>query len=166
MKKAKKVKRQPYYCEVRGSWIIPLTRGRDTLVDAEDVKMLSNYNWRFSPQSNSTGRAISSIGKLMHRMIMNPPDILVIDHINGNPLDNRKKNLRICTHRENMQNKHIHRHGKLYGGYFRKDISKWAAQININKKNIPLGYFKTEYEAHQAYMKAYNELVTKGKSAA
>ena len=106
MKKAKKVKRQPYYCEVRGSWIIPLTQGRDTLVDEEDVEFLGQFNWHWNPCKRAIGYAVLPGGQgTMHRILMNNPEDMCIDHINGNSLDNRKSNLRIVTNRENSQNK-------------------------------------------------------------
>lgn len=169
MKKAKKVKRQPYYCDVRGSWIIPLTQGRETLVDAEDVEFLGQFNWRWygNPDRKGLGYALlpNKQGK-MHRILFNNPDGMFVDHINGNSLDNRKSNLRVVTNRENQQNRRIHRDGRLVGSCFHIRSKKWESNIRINKKLKHLGYFKTEYEAHQAYMKAYNELITKGKSAA
>lgn len=168
MKKAKKVKRQPYYCEVRGSWVIPLTRGRETLVDAEDVEFLGQFNWHWNSHPTATGYAVlkSPFFFRMHRVLTKCPDGYIVDHINGNSLDNRKSNLRIVTNRENGQNKKIHRSGKLVGCSYHKRRKKWEAQIRVDKNRKSLGYFKTEHEAHQAYMKAYNELITKGKSAA
>ena len=168
MKKAKKVKRQPYYCEVRGSWIIPLTQGRETLVDAEDVEFLGQFNWYWNLRSTGIGYAVlkSPFFFRMHRVLTKCPDEYMVDHINGNSLDNRKSNLRIATNRENSQNQKKHRSGKLCGASYKKRDKKWYAQININKKYIHLGCFNTEHEAHQAYMKAYNELITKEKSAA
>ena len=167
MKKAKKVKRQPYYCEVRGSWIIPLTQGRETLVDAEDVEFLSKFNWVWSVDNSLIGYAKLPMGKgRMQRILMNNPKGMVIDHINGNSLDNRRGNLRIVTNRENQQNQVKHRHGKLFGCCYRKRVKKWQALIRIDGSQKSLGCFKTEHEAHQAYMKAYRELVAKEKSAA
>jgi len=167
VKKAKKVKRQPYYCEVRGSWVIPLTQGRETLVDADDVDFLSKFSWSWSLRGTVIGYAKlpgTSVG--MHRIITNCPKGLVVDHINGNSLDNRKKNLRICTNRENAQNTTKHRNGKLLGCYYNKKSRKWQASIQIYGLRKFLGEFKTELEAHQVYMKAYNELITKERSAA
>lgn len=82
----------------------------------------------------------------------------VIDHINGNPSDNRIDNLRDCTPRQNSQNYKTHRSGKLVGASFNNKRKMWAAQIYINKKNIFLGYYKTEAEAHNVYKSKLNEL--------
>ena len=170
MKKSKKVKRQPYYCEVRGSWVIPLTQGRETLVDSEDVNFLGQFNWHWSARGgDKEGYAVwkrfQTISR-MHRILVKCPDEYMVDHINGNSLDNRKSNLRIVTNRENQQNQKKHRSGRLFGCYFHKEKKKWKSRITIDGESKHLGYFKTEHEAHQAYMKAYNELITKEKSAA
>jgi len=168
VKKAKKVKRQPYYCEVRGSWIIPLTQGRETLVDEEDVEFLGQFNWHWNSRPTGTGYAVlkSPFFFRMHRVLTKCPDEYMVDHINGNSLDNRKSNLRIVTNRENQQNQNIHRSGRLCGCYYRKDRKNWYSRIHVDGTRKHLGCFKTEYEAHQAYMNAYNELITKEKSAA
>jgi hypothetical protein len=80
----------------------------------------------------------------------------VIDHKNGDKLDNRIENLRLVSNRENTQNSHKHRNGRLTGCYFRKDCNKWTTQISISGKSIRLGYYNSELEAHQIYLKAYN----------
>lgn len=167
MKKAKRVKRQPYYCEVRGSWIIPLTQGRETLVDEEDVEFLGQFNWIWNEHGTVIGYARLPRGGIsIHRFLAKPPNGHMVDHINGNSLDNRKENLRIVTNRENMLNTSVHRSGRLFGAIFYKKANKWRSQIRVNGVKKNLGTFKTEHEAHQAYIKAYNELDAKEKSAA
>jgi hypothetical protein len=80
-----------------------------------------------------------------------------IDHMDGNRLNNHISNLRDVTQRENNQNLESHRNGRLVGCYFYKPLQKWKAQIKINRKAKHLGYFLTELQAHQAYLKALNE---------
>ncbi len=85
---------------------IPLTRGLHVLVDAADYEWLSRYKWHAThPTCAGTIYACRRDGPrtvLMHRQIMNPPQGMVVDHINGNGLDNRRCNLRICPHRQNI----------------------------------------------------------------
>lgn len=81
-----------------------------------------------------------------------------IDHINGVKTDNRISNLREATIRENGQNRIEHRTGKLVGATYAKDRNMWRAQIEINNKNVRLGQFKTEQEAHKAYVDAKNRM--------
>ena len=81
---------------------------------------------------------------------------MVTDHIDGNPLNNQRDNLRICSSRENNQN---HRHksatrnysSKYPGVYWHKRAEKWMAYIKINKKRKHLGLFLIEEEAAKAY---------------
>jgi len=71
-----------------------------------------------------------------------------IDHINGDRKDNRITNLRDVTHQQNNFNK------KAKGYYFHKHAKKFSADIRKDGKNIHLGYFDTEQQAHAAYLEA------------
>jgi len=75
----------------------------------------------------------------------------VIDHIDGNKLNNKIENLRLVTNRENCQNRTTHRAGRLTGCFLDKRWNKWQARIRINSKRISLGYYNTELEAHTIY---------------
>ena len=77
-----------------------------------------------------------------------------LDHIDGNRINNRIENLRLVCKRENQQNRYKHRAGRLVGCRLNKRWNKWQAQIVINGKQISLGYFNTEAEAHQIYCEA------------
>ena len=79
------------------------------------------------------------------------PQGIYIDHINGNKIDNRIENLRLVTHRENTQNGKVHRNGQLFGCSFNKRTGKYIAKIKISDKQIHLGYYDTEQQAHEAY---------------
>lgn len=100
----------------------------------------------------------------MHRLIMGFPVNMEVDHINGDTLDNRRCNLRICTHAENMANRKIHRDNTsgYRGVYWSKERNMWRVQIYINGKKIDR-YDKT---LKGAALK-YNELALKyrGKDA-
>ncbi len=81
-----------------------------------------------------------------------------IDHIDGNRINNRIENLRLVCKRENQQNRYKHRNGRLVGCRLDKRCNKWLARIKINGKEIHLGYFDTELEAHQIYCEALTML--------
>lgn len=81
-----------------------------------------------------------------------------IDHINGNGKDNRLCNLRDVPKHTNLINQYKHRNGKLFGCSFDKRRSTWKAKIVVNKKEYYLGAYKTEVEAHQAYVRASKQL--------
>ena len=77
-----------------------------------------------------------------------------IDHINGDKLDNRLCNIRDVTHRENAQNRKIHRQGKLTGATWcgGKRRKCWVSQAKVNRKTVFIGMFQTPEEAHNAYI--------------
>lgn len=81
----------------------------------------------------------------------NIPDGLVIDHINGNRIDNRIENLRLVSPRENCQNMEVHRNGQLAGVFYFKRIKLYQACVRIGKKKIHLGYYKTAEQGNEAY---------------
>jgi len=87
---------------------------------------------------------------LMHRMIMQPPEGMVVDHINGNGLDNRRCNLRICTQEQNARNNAPKGNGaSRFKGVFPCG-KKWGAKVTHRKKTHRLGVFADEVEAAKA----------------
>lgn len=144
---------------------IPLTRGMVALVDKEDYEKLSKHKWQ---AVKSTGgrdrfyvtRSITINGKRqavrMHRSIMNAPQGMDVDHIDGNVLNNTRKNLRICTHSQNLMNRGVD--GNNTSGFkgvsFNKQTNRWRARIKINGSTKHLGYFSTAIEAYKAYCDA------------
>ena len=81
------------------------------------------------------------------------PEGMQVDHINGIRHDNRWINLRLLTQSLNIQNNTKARSGsKLLGAHWTKHMQKYKAQIWNRTKNLHLGYFKTELEAHTAYL--------------
>lgn len=88
----------------------------------------------------------------LHRKIMKAPKNLQVDHINGNRLDNRKENLRLCTNGSNNRNKPAKSGYK--GVHFSKTSKQWVAQITKNYKTQHLGLFPTAITAAHAYNKA------------
>lgn len=141
---------------------IPLTQGKVALVDAEDFEYLNQWKW-CAYYSGYTWYAMKKIriakkekDLKMHRLIVNPPDNMEVDHINGSGLDNRKENLRICTHSQNHMNSR--RQSNNTSGYkgvcFYKRVKKWIAYIKYNKKRVHLGYFNAREDAALAYNEA------------
>ena len=87
----------------------------------------------------------------MHREIINAPAGMQIDHINGNGLDNRKANLRLCNNAQNQQNRRKRsRATSLFKGVGWHD-NRWRARITVNGKQIEIGRFKSEFLAAEAY---------------
>lgn len=105
----------------------------------------------------------------LHVLIMNPGKNEEVDHINGNRLDNRRENLRICTHQQNMMNRGIQKNNTsgVIGVYYSEKYSKWHARIKVNGKYIHLGYFNNLDEAacvrKNAEEKYFNEFARRNK---
>jgi len=122
------------------------------LVDINDAKNLIKYTWR----ANNDGYAVNGKLKKMHRYIINAPKKMEVDHINGNKSDNRRCNLRLCTHSENQCNSGCQSNNTsgYKGVSWDKHNNKWRAKICINNKQIHLGLFTDKEEAAQEYNKA------------
>lgn len=131
-----------------------MTRGKFALVDDDDFEKINQFKWFF----HDMGYACRKQRILMHRIIMNPPKNMEVDHINGNGLDNQRKNLRIVTHKQNMYNQKVQKNSisKLKGVRHMRDNRKkpWQAYICPDRKFISLGYFDSAKEAATAYEKA------------
>jgi len=137
--------------------------GYDVLIDDEDFEKAQYIKWHrinkngspyFSKSFRSKDNKYHSI--LLHRLIINAPHGKHVDHINGDTLDNRKSNLRICSRTDNNCNlkRRVDNTSGYKGVSFDKKKKKWAAYISKNKKRHFLGYFNTPKEAHKAYCKA------------
>jgi len=145
---------------------IPLTQGKVALVDDEDFDRINNFKW-FSSRSKSRPYAVRNTPKgylnkphrsaeRMHRVIIDCPSGLEVDHINGNTLDNRKKNLRVCTNSQNQMNRSCISSNKTgyKGVHWNKERGVWKSQISVDGMRIYLGFFNTPIEAARAYDEA------------
>lgn len=129
---------------------IPLTRGKSSIVDDADYDDLVKHNWRFA----AAGYAMRDDGKkvvYMHKVIVQPSGGMDIDHINGNRLDNRRENLRICTRQQNLMNrgKQINNTSGFKGVW--KNHDNWRFSLRKNGKQIFGGTFKNKEDAARAY---------------
>lgn len=148
---------------------IPLTQGKVALVDDEDYSLVMQYKWHANRNYNTFYAAhniylrpnVRERRLVMHRLIMNPPGHMQIDHINHNGLDNRKENLRVVTIRENSMNR-VDKSSTGYTGVVRYG-TRFNAHIRINGVYKSLGYFNTSQDASAAYLHAANQLIQKAK---
>jgi len=133
---------------------IKLTKNKVAIVDDEDFKYLNYLKWH-TLTVKDLHYAVAKSGKLlMHRIIMNPNKGQCVDHINGNSLDNRKSNLRLCSHSENMRNRKQKTKNKSgYKGIYPSG-KKWRTYIQIDKKNTYIGTYDNIKDAINAYNEA------------
>ena len=121
---------------------IKLTRGKYALVDVEDVKRLNQYGWYYTYDgyARRTIPTKSAKGKpqhvLMPKELCPVPEGVIVDHINRNPSDNRKANLRPATRPQNCWNanyKSRRRRSRYIGIYFDKRRGKWRVHMSIDR---------------------------------
>ena len=147
---------------IGGLTYIPLTQGYEAIVDDEFSALVTPFNWRaaVSGENIYAVRWDASTGKrvlqLMHRIVLSAPPGIQVDHINGNGLDNRIKNLRLATNQQNSQNQRITKRNS--SGY--KGVSwcaatkKWKAMIWVDKSPMYLGVYSNIEKAAEVYAEA------------
>lgn len=148
--------------EVHGAIVvIPLTKGYSAIVDASDIDLVRHNNWCSSVAHNGSVYAVRRRGvkgplERLHRVIMAPPPGMEVDHINGDPLDNRRSNLRIASHAQNMKNmkRHVDNLTGFKGVTFDKNTGKWVARIMVDGVKHSLGQHHSPEVAYAAYCDA------------
>lgn len=129
------------------------------LVDDEDADLVGGRPWHctasgYAERSELGSRTDRRRSVRLHRLILglDHDDPLQADHINRNPLDNRRSNLRIVTFALNMQNRSSQRGStsRYRGVCWASNMQKWYAQVRINGRQVNLGYYADEIEAANA----------------
>lgn len=133
---------------------IRLNRGDTLIIDERDYLSINKYSWTSNNGyvfrtkfDNGSAKRI-----YIHRHLTKAPDGMVVDHINGNPLDNRRSNLRVCTHKENSRNRKKPNSGLLskFKGV-RPRENGFEANVSTEGKTYYVGTFSSEIEAAIAY---------------
>jgi len=141
--------------------LIPLTQGLFVKVDDWWYDDLNQYLW-YAARNNNTYYAVRHSPAIkgkrkrisMHRVIMNTPLNLVVDHIDHDGLNCLEENMRNCTSKQNIRNRISYGASKYLGVYYTYGGRFIKAVIQFNNKSTHLGTFKTEEEAARAYDKA------------
>lgn len=136
------------------------------IIDKEDLDRITKEGWSMSLTEHGYIFCNKYIGKIdgkykydrkyLHRIITGAPKHLTVDHIDRNPLNNSRSNLRVCTMANNNKNKRL-RNGSV-GVYWHKQLNKWASQITKNGKRFSVGVFTDKKEAQIAYNKMARKL--------
>lgn len=146
---------------------IPLTRGLSAIVDAEDFEHLSKFKWfaagkkdhtySYAVRAATKEERAQGAGKTirMHRVICPPGPTQMVDHINGNTLDNRKSNLRTCSRSQNARNTQAARNAKVKfkGVSFNEKDQVFQAFVTVDDKPTYIGQYPNAMEAALAYDK-------------
>jgi hypothetical protein len=138
--------------------------GKFALVDDEDFEKVLNHSWQIDKNKGYVFASFKINGKWLpiklHRFLLDNPKGLQVDHINGDKLDNRRENLRVCTHSENLYNWPKSKKRKYSSIY--KGVSfngkKWLANISKNRHQYYIGSFDKEHWAAMAYDIAAKDL--------
>lgn len=134
MKKPKSI--TPNKVIEKENYLILMCSGKEVLIDKDEYEQIKNKRWYVS-----NGYCCDDERKVLHRIITNAKKEQIVDHINGNKLDNRKENLRFVTPSQNGQNR------KCKGYSYHTAINKWVVNIVVNKQKHYIGSFFTEEEA-------------------
>lgn len=146
---------------------VPLSRGLVALVDDADYELIKGYRWRATPDvGRRTVYAVASIREegrkravWMHRLITAAPVDSLVDHVNGDGLDNRRSNLRPCSAKQNTRNRRRHENNTtgFKGVAQDKRDGRYRAYIMVDGAQVALGGFACPLRAARAYDRAAAE---------
>jgi hypothetical protein len=147
---------------------IPLTKGQYAVIDAADLPLVQAFKWTAQKDSSGSGNRFYAITHTkggrkspkkrihMHRLIMDAPDHMEVDHVDRNGLNNSRSNLRIATHSQNAMNSGLQQNNTsgFKGVRFCKRRGNWEANIRVRGTRKYLGSFDNPEEAAHAYDRA------------
>jgi hypothetical protein len=156
VKIARKNPDMPFQEIAKMSKEIKLNHGKVAIVDDLDYALLSQYKWKANGGYNTwyAYRCEGNKTIAMHREILCASKGVQVDHANGNGLDNRRINIRLCTQSQNNAN--IGKTSRNQSGFkgVTKSHRKWVASLSKDGHKILIGSFNTKQEAAQAYDEA------------
>jgi hypothetical protein len=152
------------------SALVKLTRGQYARIDKDDIEKVSGHAWHAKWNQHTRSFYAAAWGRgengmrrttiWMHRLFLNAPNGIEVDHYSHDTLDNRRSNLRLAPDHHNSRNKNLQMNNTsgFKGVYLDKEAGKWRVAINVGGKHMNLGRFLTAEEAGTAYDKAALEL--------
>lgn len=139
------------YRAVKGELEYPIRGNEITLIDAVDLELVKSYPWHALKGHHTTYAIVPGKTIYLHRLLLNPSPAMTVDHINGNGLDNRRKNLRIATRAQNQWHRGPTVKNPLGLKGVRRDGKRFVAGIRANNAYFHLGTFDSPLEAALAY---------------
>jgi hypothetical protein len=139
---------------------IPLTKGQFAIVDDKDFEWLGQWNWYaqnvgssfYAARRERRSESRTRRGLLyMHRAILFPDKGMLVDHVNHNTLDNRRGNLRICSHVGNARNRRPSTGSLTKCVRQHPETKRWRAEITVQDIGIHIGFYRKRREALRAY---------------
>ena len=136
--------------------LIDLGNGRQAVIDAADYPRVANFSWHQASTGYARSQVRGSRRKqcvYMHRLIMDAPVGMEVDHIDGDPLNNHRVNLRLVTHSENQQNRRgptRNNRSGFRGVVWHAYAGRYVARVTVQGKQICLGYFDRPADAARA----------------
>lgn len=143
--------------------LIELSKGQYAKVSDIDFDFLNQWSWYacFYPKRGKytanrrffDKKLDKRVTLYMHRLILNAPEGLDVDHKNHDPLDNQRENLRLATRSQNNANARAYNGRKYRGIYWNPVVKRWYAQIRHLRKSYYIGCYRNPEDAARAYNK-------------
>ena len=151
---------------------LELTKGCWVTIDDQDIPIIIRGSWYANVAANGMVYARRSWreggvrkSEFLHRAIIGAKKGDLVDHLDGNPMNCRRSNLRIVNHNQNGTNKRTYSKHGFKGIKFMEGRTKpWATVVSVNGKTKTIGYFLTKEEAAEAYDAAVRKLLGSGVS--
>lgn len=150
-------KKRPPIDNGDGTATVVLTHGKTATIDASDIDLVSRFTWYASLSSGETYYAKAHMedgqNEYLHRLLLGLPDSEV-DHRDGNPLNNRRNNLRLATSSQNSANTRGRLGRSLPKGVYLAKTGRFEAKLQVEGLQIFIGVFDSPEAAARAYDKA------------
>ena len=143
-----------YYsdCDEGKSVEVTATNGIKFYIDKSDEMLVRKYKWSVACDKNGYYTVVTSKGLKLHTLLMNTPREMEVDHIDLDRMNNRRENLRLCTHQQNQCNKPLQKNNtsEVSGVGYYPPRHKFRARIKVCQHDVHLGYYETFDEAVMA----------------
>jgi hypothetical protein len=138
---------------------VPVGKNDFAIVDDDDLELVSKYAWQAAASGSGVGLVYAVTRLRMHRLIIQAPSGMMVDHINGDTLDNRRSNLRLCTNAENQQNTASRKGSSRFKGVsFNARRKKWYGTFLHMGKFVYCGAWDDEEQCARAVDKKRREV--------